>query len=54
MIPPKSRPRPRLAGTPNPAMPMAESPYGDAARIVPKKLGMRTEAAQRLQKKKGI
>ena len=53
MTPQASRPRPRIAGTPNPAMKQQQSPYGDTSRIVPKKLGMRTQAAQRLQNKKG-
>lgn len=44
------RPRPRLEGTVNPAMKQQESPYGDGARVVPKKLGFRAAAAKRLQK----
>ena len=43
------RPRPRLEGRPNPALKGQESPYGDGARVVPKKLGMRAEAAKRMK-----
>lgn len=42
------RPRPRLEGQKNPALPLQKSPYGDGARVVPKKLGMRGAAARRL------
>jgi hypothetical protein len=44
------RPRPRIEGTVNPAMEPKQSPYGDGARVVPKKLGLRAAAAKRLQK----
>jgi len=43
------RPRPRLEGRPNPALKQKDSPYGDGARVVPKKLGMRAEAARRMK-----
>lgn len=43
------RPRPRLEGRPNPALkPGRKSPYGDQARVVPRKLGSRAEAARRM------
>ncbi len=45
------RPRPRLEGRVNPALKQKESPYGDGARVVPKKLGMRAQAASRLKGK---
>jgi hypothetical protein len=48
-FPGKTRPRPRLEGRPNPALRGKESPYGDGARVVPKKLGMRAEAAKRMK-----
>lgn len=48
-FPGKTRPRPRLEGRVNPALKQKESPYGDGARVVPKKLGMRAEAARRMK-----
>lgn len=42
------RPRPRLEGQKNPALKPQKSPYGDGARVVPEKLGMRSAAARRL------
>jgi hypothetical protein len=48
---PPTRPRPRLEGKVNPALKQKESPYGDGARVVPKKLGMRAEAAKRMKTK---
>jgi hypothetical protein len=42
------RPRPRQEGGGNPALKPQPSPYGDGARLVPKKLGGRGEAATRL------
>lgn len=45
------RPRPRLEGTVNQALPQQKSPYGDGARLVPQKLGMRAAAAKKLQMK---
>lgn len=47
---PVSRPRPRLEGTSNPAVPIQKSPYPDGARVVPGKLGMRAAAAKKMQK----
>lgn len=49
---PMRRPRPRLEGTVNQALPEQKSPYGDGARVVPAKLGMRAAAAKGLQSKK--
>lgn len=46
------RPRPRLEGTVNQALPEQKSPYGDGARVVPQKLGMRAMAAKNLQTRK--
>lgn len=43
------RPRPRLEGQKNPALPVSKSPYGDGARVIPKKMGMRAAAAKKLQ-----
>jgi hypothetical protein len=43
------RPRPRIEGTVNPAIAAKKSPYGDGARVVPQKLGMRAAAAKKLQ-----
>jgi len=48
-FPGTGRPRPWLEGRPNPALKGKESPYGDGARVVPKKLGMRAEAARRMK-----
>lgn len=45
------RPRPRIEGTANPALPIQKSFYPDTARVVPQKLGMRSAAAKKLQKK---
>ena len=49
---PMRRPQPRLEGTVNQALPAQKSPYGDGARVVPQKLGMRAAAAKSLQAKK--
>ncbi len=51
---PMRRPRPRLEGTTNPALPEQPSPYGDGSRVVPQKLGMRSAAAKKLQQKRGV